>query len=34
VPPVGTKIFVRANQMINGYEDILHQFEAIVPASA
>jgi hypothetical protein len=33
VPVVGKKIFVRANQMINGFEDIPHQFEAIVPES-
>ena len=32
-PPAGKKIFVRVNQMIDGYEDIPRQFEAIVPAS-
>jgi hypothetical protein len=33
IPVVGQKLFIRANQMINGYEDIPHQFEAVVPAS-
>jgi hypothetical protein len=34
VPQVGTKIFVRCNQMIDGYEDIPHRFQAIVPAAS
>ena len=33
-PGVGAKIFVRANQMIDGYEDFPRQFEALVPAAA
>lgn len=30
-PPVGSKVFVRANQVQNGYEDLPHEFVAIVP---
>jgi hypothetical protein len=33
-PPVASKIFVRANQMIDGFEDTPTQFTAIVPASS
>ncbi len=33
-PSVGTKVFVRASQMIDGFEDIPHQFEVIIPAAA
>lgn len=33
-PPVGTKVFVQANQIADGYEDIPHGFVAIVPAAS
>ena len=33
-PPVGKKVFVRVNQNIDGWEDLPHQFSAIVPAAA
>ena len=32
VPAVGTKIFVRVNQFVDGYEDIGSEFFGIVPA--
>jgi hypothetical protein len=31
-PSVGSKVFVQVQQIINGYEDLPTQFEAIVPA--
>jgi hypothetical protein len=34
VPPVGTKVFVRVNQFINGWEDVPITYAAIVPAAA
>ncbi len=34
VPPEGTKVFVRVNLMVDGWEDIAAKFSAIVPASA
>ena len=34
VPPVGAKVFVRASQMVNGWESHPVTFVAIVPASA
>ena len=34
VPPAGTKVFVSVNQNISGWEDIPHEFWAIVPAGA
>ena len=34
VPGVGTKVFVRVNQLVNGWEDLPVTFAAIVPASA
>jgi hypothetical protein len=33
-PAVGSKIFVRANQMIDGYEDVPRQWATVVPASS
>ena len=33
-PAVGSKVFVRVNQNINGWQDIPRQFAAIVPAAA
>jgi len=33
VPPVGTKVFVRVNQFINGWENLPVSFWAIVPAT-
>jgi hypothetical protein len=32
VPPVGTKVFVSVNQMVDGWEDRPVTFSAIVPA--
>jgi hypothetical protein len=32
-PAAGTKLFIQANQMIDGYEDIPHQWHGVVPAS-
>ena len=34
VPPVGTKVFVRVNQVVDGWEDLPLTFCAIVPAGA
>ena len=34
VPPVGTKVYVRVNQLVDGWENIGRSFWAIVPASA
>jgi hypothetical protein len=34
VPPVGTKVFVSVNQVVNGWEDRPVTFAAVVPASA
>jgi hypothetical protein len=34
VPPVGTKVFVSVNQVVDGWEDLPVTFAAIVPASA
>ncbi|MCX6923261.1 MAG: hypothetical protein NT154_08645 [Verrucomicrobia bacterium] len=34
VPPVGTKVFVRVNQFVDGWEDLSVTFSEIVPASA
>ena len=34
VPPVGTKVFVSVNQLVDGWEDRPVTFAAIVPASA
>jgi hypothetical protein len=34
VPAVGSKVFVRANQLVDGWEDVPHEFVAIVPASS
>ena len=31
VPPVGTKVFVRVNQFVDGWEDAAAKFSAIVP---
>ena len=33
-PPVGTKVFVRVNQNIDGWEDVPVELSAIVPAAA
>jgi hypothetical protein len=33
-PPVGTKVFVRVSQFIDGWEDVPITFAAIVPAAA
>jgi len=33
-PPAGSKVFVRVNQNVDGWEDVPRQFWAIVPASA
>ena len=33
VPPVGTKVFVRVNQIVDGWEDLPLTFAAIVPAA-
>ena len=33
-PPVGTKVYVRVNQLVDGWESIGRSFWAIVPASA
>jgi hypothetical protein len=34
VPAVGTKVFIRVNQFVDGWEDIPITFAAIVPAAA
>jgi len=34
VPAVGTKVFVRCSQMVDGFEDIPQQFVGIVPVGA
>ncbi|MCX6923892.1 MAG: hypothetical protein NT154_11900 [Verrucomicrobia bacterium] len=34
VPPVGTKVFVRVNQFVDGWEDLGVTYSGIVPASA
>ena len=34
VPPVGTKVFVRVNQYVDGWEDLPVTFAAIVPTAA
>jgi hypothetical protein len=34
VPPVGSKVFVKINQTIDGWEDLGKQVDAIVPAAA
>ena len=34
VPAVGTKVFVRCNQMVDGFEDIPQEFVAVVPTAA
>ena len=34
VPPVGTKVFVRVNQMVDGWEDWPVTYVAVVPAAA
>ena len=33
VPPVGTKVFVRVNQFVDGWEDLPLTFAAIIPAA-
>ena len=33
VPPVGVKVFVRVNQVLDGCEDLGVTFSGIVPAS-
>jgi hypothetical protein len=33
-PPVGSKVFVKVNQNIGGWEDVPRQFWAIVPAAS
>ena len=33
-PPVGTKVFVRVNQFVDGWEDVPLTFAAVVPAAA
>ena len=33
VPPVKSKVFVQCNQNLSGFEDIPHEWSAIVPAS-
>ena len=33
-PPVGSKVFVKVNQNIHGWEDVPRQFSAIVPAGS
>ena len=33
VPPVGKKVYVQANQFVDGWEDLLVSFWAIVPAT-
>ena len=33
-PPVGTKVFARSHQILNGYADLPHQWSAITPASS
>ena len=34
VPAVGTTVFVRCNQMVDGFEDIPQEFVGIVPQAA
>jgi hypothetical protein len=34
VPPVGSKVFVRVNQFVNGWEDLPLTFTAITPTAA
>jgi len=34
VPPVGTKVFVRVNQLVEGWEDLPVTLAAVVPAAA
>jgi hypothetical protein len=34
VPPVGTKVYVRANQFVDGWESLPRSFWAIVPAAS
>ena len=34
VPPVGKKVYVRVNQLVDGWENIGRSFWVIVPASA
>ena len=34
VPAVGTKVFVRCNQMVDGFEDVPQEFVGIVPQAA
>ena len=33
-PAAGQKVFVRSKQMLDGYEDLPHQWSGIVPASS
>jgi hypothetical protein len=33
-PPVGTKVFVRVNQFVDGWEDVPLTFAAVVPATS
>jgi hypothetical protein len=34
MPPAGTKVFVRVNQFVDGWEDVPLTFAAVVPAAA
>ena len=34
VPAAGTKVFVRCNQMVDGFEDLPQEFVGIVPQAA
>jgi hypothetical protein len=34
VPDAGQKVFIRSRQMLDGYEDLPHQWSGIVPASS
>jgi hypothetical protein len=33
-PLAGQKVFIRSNQMLDGYEDLPHQWSGIVPSAA
>ena len=33
-PAVGQKVFVRSKQVLDGYDDLLHQWSGIVPAAS
>ena len=33
-PVAGQKVFIRSKQMLDGYEDLPHQWSGIVPAAS